>query len=544
MSAAEQPIASPPAAPAQGPDWWKRAVFYQIAPRSFQDTDGDGVGDLRGVIRRLDHLSWLGVDAVWLTPVFPTPNRDFGYDICDHAGVDPQLGTLGDLDELVGELHARGMRLLLDFVPNHTSDQHPWFRQSRSSREDPRRDWYVWMDPGPDGRPPNNWLSRFGGSAWEWDERTGQYYYHAFLKEQPDLNWRNPEVRAAMAQVLRFWLRRGVDGFRVDASAVLAEDELLRNDPPNPDADSAPPPERFKRVFSDNRPETLGYIEQIRAVLDEFEGRVLLAEVQTDDGQLSRFYGEPGRPRFHLPLNYKLLDIPWSSDSAAAELDRYLRELPEGAWPNWVLGSHDKPRAAARLGPRRAPQAAVLLFTLPGTPVFYAGDEYGMPDVDVSDRTVVDPFERRLPGWGLNRDPHRSPLRWEDGPKAGFTTGEPWLPMGQVPQGCNVAAQKADPGSLMQLYRRLIALKHEAPALQGAAYEPLRPQDGVLLFRRGEGRERLLTAANFTEESRTVRLDAPAVVRAGTRLEREGERARDALELGPCEAMVLASPGA
>src|SRR4051812_43009711 len=259
--------------------WWQLGVVYEIAPVSFQDSNGDGKGDLPGLINRIEYLEWLGVDVVWLTPVFPSPFFDFGYDIANFCAIDPRFGTLQDFDRLTSGLHQRGIRLLLDFVPNHTSDQHPWFIESRSSQAISKRDWYLWADPAANGGPPNNWLSRFGGSAWQWDD-SGQFYYHSFLAEQPDLNWRNPAVRDAMAEVMRFWLRRGVDGFRVDASAVLAEDELLRDDPPNPDADeSTPPPQRLKRVFTDDRRESMAYLEEMRQVVDEFEDRALAGEV-------------------------------------------------------------------------------------------------------------------------------------------------------------------------------------------------------------------------------------------------------------------------
>jgi len=286
-------------APAAAPTlvWWQRGVSYQIAPLSFQDTNGDGKGDLAGIIDRLPYLEWLGVDAVWLCPIYRSPMCDFGYDISDFCDVDPLFGTLRDFDELLAAMHARSMKLLLDFVPNHTSAEHPWFVESRSSRSSPRRDWYVWVDPDRNGGPPNNWLSRFGGSAWELDHSTGQYFYHAFLPKQPDLNWRNPAVRQAMAGVLRFWLRRGVDGFRVDASAVLIEDDLLRDDPPDPkyDPKTIPPPQRLTRVFTDDRPETMECLAQLRSVIDEFPERVLAGEVQGKTDRIGHFYGQGQR---------------------------------------------------------------------------------------------------------------------------------------------------------------------------------------------------------------------------------------------------------
>jgi alpha-glucosidase len=286
--------------------WWQRGVFYEIATLSFQDSDGDGKGDLAGLFSRIDYLEWLGVSAIWLTPIYPSPMLDLGYDIADFCDVHPKFGTLGQFDDIVEQLHRRDIRLILDFVPNHTSDQHAWFADSRSSRHAEKRDWYIWADPRPDGGPPNNWQSRFSGSAWQWDQATGQYYYHSFLREQPDLNWRNRDVRGAMADVLRFWMKRGVDGFRVDASAVLAKDELLRDNPPDPD-DSKPPPQRFRNIFTDDRPEAMTYLAEMRKVIDEFEGCVLCGEVQGKTDRIGHFYGQD-QPRLHLPLNFVLLD--------------------------------------------------------------------------------------------------------------------------------------------------------------------------------------------------------------------------------------------
>ena len=514
--------------------WWEEATFCQIAPRSYQDSNGDGVGDLNGLRQRLDHLSWLGIDAVWLCPIQPTPNRDFGYDISDFCEVDPELGTLDDFWKLLDELHDRGMRLILDFVPNHTAQEHPWFAESRSSRSSAKRDFYVWRDPAPDGGPPNKWLSRFGGSAWEYDAASGQYYYHAFLKEQPDLNWRNRSVRAAMHDVLRFWLRRGVDGFRIDAGAVLVEDDLLRDDPPNPDAEKAPPPERYRRVFSDNRPETLDYLADIRAVVDEFLEVVLLAEVQTGPGQLRRFFGDE-RPVLHMPLNYVLLDAHWSSAGLAAAVDAYLREIPDVAKPNWVIGSHDKRRVAEEVGPQLR-NAALLLFTLPGPRLFYAGDEIGMPDVSVPEDRVTDPFPKLVPGFGLGRDPHRTPMRWDRGPHFGFTTGEPWLPMGGLDFPV-VSDQRKEPGSVLALYRALIALRRAEPVLAHGRHVPCSLQGEVYIFDRVTDDGRLTIAVNTAEHAQKLRGGRGEVI-LSTHLDRTGPSAGD-IVLRPHEGIIL-----
>jgi alpha-glucosidase len=520
--------------------WWRAGSIYQIYPRSFQDSNGDGVGDLPGLISRLDYLQWLGIDAVWLSPVYPSPMLDYGYDIADFTGVDPLFGTLHDLDRLIAGLHARGIRLILDFVPNHTSDQHPWFREARASRDNPKRDWYVWSDPAPEGGPPNNWLSRFGGSAWEWDRATRQYYYHAFLKEQPDLNWRNPAMRQAMHEVLRFWMQRGVDGFRVDASAVLAEDALLRDDPPNPEfGEHTPPPEKFKRVFTDDRPETLQYLAEFRRVIDEFPQRVLLGEVQGATDRIARFYGADHQRLLHLPLNYLLLDMPWDALSLQAGIDAYLQVVPEDAWPDWMLGSHDKPRTASRLGAQRARVAAMLLLTLPGTPIFYSGDEIGMGNVHIPPDRIRDPFEHLVPGYGLNRDPERAPMRWDASVNAGFTAGEPWLPLGEGIDVCNVAAQRANERSILWLYKRLLELRHREPAFTAGTYRPLRNQGATFAFQRRLGDALRLILLNMSSAETRFVFQGRGRILLSTQLDRDGESVRGELRLRPDEGVIL-----
>jgi alpha-glucosidase len=520
--------------------WWQRAVVYQIAPMSFQDSDGDGEGDLRGLIERLPYLEWLGIDTVWLCPIYPSPMLDFGYDISDYCNVDARFGSLAIFDKLVTKLHARGIRLLLDFVPNHTSIAHPWFIESRASRASAKRDWYVWADPGADGGPPNNWLSRFGGSAWQWDEASGQYYYHAFLCEQPDLNWRNREVRDAMANVLRFWLSRGVDGFRVDASAVLIEDELLRDDPPDPEFDpkTTPPPERLRRRFTDDRPECMACLEGVRAVLDEFPDRVLAGEVQGKLDRIGHFYGND-RPRFHLPLNFALLDREWNAIAVQAAIDAYFNAIPAHAWPDWVIGGHDKPRIAGKIGQAQARILAMLVFTLKGTPFFFAGDEIGIPRVRVPEAEVHDIFEKLVPGYGLNRDPERSPMRWDGSANGGFTCGTPWLSMGDDVAERNVLHQQKDPRSLLWLYRSLIGLRKQEPALRSGDYLPLRARNDVLLFKRATAREQLLIALNFSAEPRRLDLQEAARVLISTYLDREPAVLNRPAMLRASEGLVL-----
>ena len=403
--------------------------MYQVYPRSFQDTDGDGVGDLRGIAQRLPYLSELGVDVIWISPIFPSPMADFGYDISDYTGIDPLFGSQQEFDALLAAAHERGLKILLDLVPNHTSDQHPWFRESRSSRHNAYRDWYIWRDPGPNGGPPNNWMSEFGGSAWEHDARTGQYYYHAFLAAQPDLNWRNPSVRKAIHEVMRFWLRRGVDGFRVDVIWHLVKDALFRDNPPNPDFGPGQPPHRaVVPLYTTDQAEVHEAIAGLRRVLDEFPDRVLIGEIYLPIERLVAYYGRDLEGT-HLPFNFALLEVPWRARDIAKLIDDYEAALPPGGWPNWVLGNHDQPRIAGRVGPDQSRIAAMLLLTLRGTPTIYYGDEIGMPHVAIPPDCVRDPFERNVPGIGCGRDGARTPMQWDATPHGGFSRVDPWLPL-------------------------------------------------------------------------------------------------------------------
>ncbi|MBV9980602.1 MAG: DUF3459 domain-containing protein [Bradyrhizobium sp.] len=485
----------------RGDGWWRRAVIYELAVVSFQDSDGDGKGDLAGLLQRTDYLTWLGVDAVWLTPIYPSPMGDFGYDIADFRAVDPTFGTLADFDRVLHALHDAGIRLILDFVPNHTSSEHPWFVESSLSRTGDKADWYLWADGAANGGPPNNWLSRFGGTAWEWSEARGQFYCHTFLTQQPDLNWRNPRLQEALADVMRFWLDRGVDGFRVDASAVLIKDDLLRDNPPNPDAGKeTPPPQRFTPVFTDDRPETMGCIEMLREVLDEYDGRVLCGEVQGKTDRIGHFYGSD-KPRLHLPLNFALLDSQWDALSLQATIDAYFNALPKGAWPDWVIGGHDKQRVASRIGPAQARVLAMLLLTVRGTPFLYMGDELGKQRSPLPRESVQDPFEKLVPGFGLGRDPERTPMRWDGSEGGGFTAGKPWLPM-QDHRSCNVEQQQRDERSLLQLYRQLIELRRKHPCLVDGDYQPRRARNDVLCYRRCQGQTRMSVGLNIANEPR------------------------------------------
>ena len=538
-------------------DWWRHGVIYQIYPRSFADSDGDGIGDLAGITAHLDHLNdgtaaSLGVDAIWLSPFYRSPMKDFGYDVSDYRDVDPMFGTLADFDELLAQAHRRGIRVIVDLVPNHTSDQHPWFVESRSSRDNPRRDWYVWADPRRDGAPPNNWRSAFPrvGPAWTWDEATGQWYLHSFLPEQPDLNWWNPEVRRAIEDVMRFWLDRGVDGFRIDVAHKLAKDPELADNPligADQVEEGLSRSERLLRgarrrvrLHDNDWPEVHDILRRFRRLLDRYDDRMAVGEVYLLDlRDLVRYYGEAG-DELHLAHNFVFLHQPWRADRIRETVDQFEALLPRGAWPDYFTGNHDHPRVASRYdeggdGQARARAAAVLLLTLRGTPFVYQGEEIGMTDVPVPPEQARD-----VDG----RDPERTPVPWDASPGAGFTTGRPWLPLGAGHRERNVAAQRGDPASTLSLYRRLIRLRRASPALHAGGYRPLDGlPDGVFAYLREHGEERLLVAVRFTGTPVTAGIageDGPATLELSTDPARgRGQVDLRQLGLGPNEAVVV-----
>ena len=495
--------------------WWKDAVVYHIYPRSFQDANADGIGDLVGITRRLDYLEWLGVDAIWLSPVYPSPMADFGYDVSDHCDIDPMFGTLVDMEALIARAHSKDLRVIMDFVPNHTSDEHPWFQASKSSRDDPKRDWYYWKDPGPDGGPPNNWLSRFDGeSAWEWDEATGQYYLHTFLKKQPDLNWRNPEVRAAMQDVLCFWFDRGVDGFRVDVSYRVMKDPDFRDNPVNPDwTPDMDPSFRVVEQHTKNVPDVHQFNRWIRSVVDEYDDRVLIGEMNLKIPELVEHYGTPEQPEFHLPFNFRLVFTPWEADNVQALVDEYEHEVPDHGWPNWVLSNHDQPRFATRAGREQARCGYLFLLTVRGTPTVYYGDEIGMENVDIPPEQVQDPWELLSPGLGLGRDPVRTPMQWDAGAHAGFCPDDvaPWLPVSPSSATRNVDVQREHDTSMLHFVRRLIQLRATHRALRRGACRTLSAPDGVLLYERAGEAHCFWIAINFRGTEKTVPLPESAV---------------------------------
>src|SRR3954470_16131167 len=522
--------------------WWRDGIFYQIYPRSFQDSDGNGVGDLAGILRRLPYGKSLGVDAIWLSPIFPSPMADFGYDISDYVGIDPLFGEMADFEALVQAAHGAGLKIILDLVPNHTSDQHPWFIESRASRDNPKRDWYLWRDAGSGGTVPNNWMSEFGGSAWQYDEATRQYYYHAFLAQQPDLNWRNPEVREAIYEVVRFWLKRGVDGFRVDVIWHLIKDEQFRDNPPNPGFHpDRPPHERLLPRYTADQPEVQDVIAEMRAVVDEFEHRVLIGEIYLPIERLVAYYGKD-LSGAHLPFNFALLSAPWNARGIEKIIADYEAALPAGAWPNWVLGNHDRPRVASRVGQEQARVAAMLLLTLRGTPTLYYGDELGMHQVAILPEQVRDPFEKNVPGIGVGRDGCRAPMQWEASEYAGFSEAVPWLPLPEDYVHENAQNLAADKQSILCLYRALIKLRKQTPALVSGGYIPLAAEGELLLYKRQDDEGSLLIALNLGDEPVLVRSDSIGLsgeILLSTLMDRDGEPIGETLDLRGNEGVIV-----
>lgn len=495
--------------------WWKRGPIYEIYLRSFADANGDGVGDLAGITSRLDYLNdgtpnSLGVDAIWITPFYPSPMFDFGYDVSDYCGVDPLFGSMSDFDLLLAEAHKRGIRVIIDMVFNHTSHRHPWFIESRSSRDNPRSDWYIWRDKSALGRRPNNWKSVFGGPAWAWEEARQQYYLHLFLKEQPDLNWRNPEVRRAIHNVVRFWLDRGVDGLRLDVINLIFKHAELRD---NPRRFGRRPYEMLRHIYDQDQPETHEALRELRSLIDGYGERMMVGEISLDPPQDARvaasYYG--CNDELNLAFNFSFSSCPWNARAFRSEIDKWERALPPNAWPNYVLSNHDLPRHIQRFGRGelardRARVAAMMLLTLRGTPFLYYGEEIGMSNGSVPRWRMQDPVGKRY--WPLHpgRDEERTPMQWDASPGAGFTTGPHlWLPLAGDFRAVNVQNQLHDPGSLLSLYRRLIWLRKSTPALISGSY---RPEDGVpddcLVYRRETETQRLLIALNFANLSRML----------------------------------------
>jgi alpha-glucosidase len=491
---------------AEGHQWWQHAVFYEIYPRSFADSNHDGIGDLNGIASKLDYLKALGVDAIWITPCFPSPQVDFGYDVSDYENIDPMYGTLGDFDHLQQEARKRGIHIILDFVMNHTSDQHAWFQESRSSRTNPKRAWYVWRDgKGPD-QPPNNWVAIFGGSTWQFDPGTGQYYYHMFYPQQPDLNWRNPEVENAMFDVTRWWYKRGVSGFRLDAVDTLFEDPALHDNPVLPGMNSyGDPNEDFK--YNVKLPELHGVLERLRAIADENDA-VLIGETWTRDvDELKAYYGAR-TPELQMPMDFMFTMV---NKLSPPEFRKQIAAANSAGWPVFVISNHDIARSYVRYGDGAHNDAiakviAGLYLTLRGTPILYYGEEIGMTNNNPNRKEdVQDPIGRR--GWPTEkgRDGERTPMQWDDSPNAGFSPATPWLPVPPSYKTHNVASESKDPDSLLNFYKKLLSLRHEDRALLDGEYVPLNEKDpNVLAYLRRYKDQAVVVILNMSGSEQKV----------------------------------------
>jgi glycosidase len=532
-----------------GEEWWRHAVFYQVYPLSFQDRNGDGFGDLQGIATRLDYLSEdLGIDALWLSPFYRSPMRDWGYDVSDHCDVGVVFGDLEDARRLIEAIHERGMRVIVDYVLNHTSDQHPWFLDSRSSRDNPKRDWYVWRD-GREGEPPNNWLSVFGGPAWSLDYNTGQWYRHTYLHEQPDLNWRNPELVEAMLDVVRFWMDQGVDGFRVDAAHQMMKDPEERDNPPAPDDYQRPwkdmgEYDSFIHIYDYGHPDVHEAHRRFQEVVDSY-GRdaMTIGEVHLFDlPEWASYYG-PELDELSMPFNFHLMASDWNPPSLRATIEAVLWHLPPGAWTNWTLGNHDEIRLATRLPKDHERLAALLLLTLPGTPFLYYGDELGM------EQTLI-PADRARDPWGFNvsslgRDGARTPMQWAPGPGAGFTTPgvTPWLPLGDRSDTVNVDHELDEPGSVLNMYRRLLAIRRWSPALRRGSFKTDPASDEqTLAYRRETDDEGLTVVINFADVPNQVVVEHGFVVFSTLHPNREVE-VTGSISLEPHEGVILSPMG-
>jgi alpha-glucosidase len=535
--------------PAKTHPWWQTAVFYQIYPRSFKDSTGNGVGDLRGIIEKLDYLQELGIDAIWLNPIYPSPLADFGYDITDYVEIDPHFGDLDTFDRLLAEAHARNMRVVLDYVPNHTSDQHPWFVESKSSIDSSKRDWYIWRLPEDDGGPPNNWLSNFGGGAWTLDETTGQYYLHSFLPEQPDLNLRNPELRAVMLDVIRFWLDREVDGFRIDAAMHLFKDPQFRDNPeqkrPTIGKDRGDVGEQVQ-FFNANQPDTHAFLRDLRRLIESYPGdRLMLGEVYLlDPAAAAHYYGD--NDEFHLVPNFSLVNLPWEVPHLRASIDAYEQALPANAHPAHMFGSHDERRLASRFGSEAARCAAVMLLTLRGSPILYFGDELGMTDVLIGEHEQQDPWGIRTGLPHLSRDPARAPMLWSTEESAGFSPTEserpPWLPVHTDFQELNVETLLAQPRSILNLYRRLIELRRQSSSLTLGTYRSLdTDRDALYAYLREDDVSSTLIVLNFDSSAAIYSHSVPRTghILLSSELDRSGPADCSELKLRGNEAVVV-----
>ena len=483
-------------------EWWRGAVMYQIYPRSFADSNGDGIGDLPGIIDRLDHVAALGVDGIWISPFFRSPQKDFGYDIADYTDVDPMFGTLDDYDRLVTAAHDHGLRVVIDQVYSHSSDACPWFQDSRMARTGPKADWYVWADPKPDGTAPNNWMSVFGGPAWSWEPRRRQYYLHNFLAEQPDLNLLNPAVQEAMLETARFWLDRGTDGFRLDVVNFYAHDPALRDNPPRPHPDPVKPYWLQQPVYNRSRPETFPIVERLRDTVDAYPDRMLVGEIASDTPLEDLIDYTDGTDRLHTAYTFVFLR---QQVSAADIRDAVMavREAADGAWPSWAFSNHDVARVVSRWGQGRdraafAKLMIALLCSLRGTAFLYQGEELGLPNAAVPFDDLQDPEGIRFWPDYESRDNCRTPMPWEAGrSNAGFSTGVPWLPVDIAPRTLAVDRQNGDPGSVLGFTRRFLAWRKTQPLLRTGDIRFFDAPEPVLAFERFDDHGALVCVFNL-----------------------------------------------
>jgi alpha-glucosidase len=524
--------------------WWKSGVVYQIYPRSFYDSNDDGIGDIKGITAKLDYLSWLGIDAIWLSPVNTSPMYDFGYDISDYYDIDDCYGTLDDFKELIGEAHKLGIKIIMDLVVNHTSHMHKWFIESRSSKDNRRRDWYIWHE-GRNGKVPNNWRSAFGGSAWEFDPHTGEYYLHSFLKEQPDLNWRNSEMRKSIYKMMRFWLDMGVDGFRLDVVNWFVKDKKFRN---NPFTIKPFDPEKHK--YDRNRPEVHDYIRELRSVVNEYENRMTVGEVFTlppgSPALAASFLGNDN-DELHLTFDFSIMYRLWSARRFYNCIKKWYKALPEGGWPCNVLSNHDQPRSRSRFmggadSENRARVAAVFLLTIKGTPFLYYGEELGMKNARLSRGDIVDPLGRRYWPVYRGRDCSRTPMLWNTRSNAGFSQGRPWLPVDSGYKNINVRSQMNDRYSILNLYRNVLHLRRKYKALnEGDIVPVMKGFKGVLAYLRIYGDERFFIALNFSSKEKRVHAEERGQWRVmfSTHRTRYEHFTSLNITLAPYEAMIV-----
>jgi alpha-glucosidase len=532
--------------------WWQGAVVYQIYPRSFMDSNQDGIGDLQGMIDRLDYFNdmtenSLGIDAIWISPFYPSPMKDFGYDVSDYTDVDPMFGDLARFDKLVEEAHKRNIKIIIDYVPNHTSDQHKWFIESNGSRNNPKHDWYIWRDAKPDGSLPNNWGSMFGGPAWAWNEKRQQYYFHQFVPEQPDLNWRNPAVREAMFNVLRFWLKRGVDGFRMDVVNMIWK-HLDMPDQPIIEGTIGRGKNDIhgqqKQIYSHTYDGVHTVMKQLRNVLNEFGERVMIGEIWVPLEERMKFHGENGN-EFHMPFNFDFITLGdhrntqmWQAATYRELVEAYEAGLPAGGWPNYVMGNHDIPRLASRLGSEaRARLAGLMLLTLRGTPTIYMGEEIGMVNGDIKPEQLQDPQGINL-GVEHTRDICRTPFQWDSSAFAGFSNVETWLPVNADYEERNVLKQKDLENSILSLYQKLIWYRKQHNSLAIGSYQTIEAPQGIYAYLREYADERHLIALNFTDKAHSMSLSEHGKIILNTAMNRS-ETVSDTLSLAADEGVLI-----